>query len=95
VIKNKITKKDLIKSINIKTGFSYNFSKKIINDFIDIILKNIKEGKVILKGIGTFQTIHKKERVGRNPKTKETFIITARKSISFKPSQKILDNLNK
>ena len=95
MLKNKITKKDLIKSVNIKTGVSYNFSKKIINDLVEIILNNIKDGKVKLKGIGTFQTIEKKERIGRNPKTKETFIITARKSISFKSSKKILDNLNK
>ena len=38
--------------------------------------------------------MHKKERLGRNPKTREEFIISSRKSISFTISKKILNNLN-
>jgi len=94
VLKKKIKKIDIIKDLNKKTGFSLNFSKKILDDLLSILLKNLKSGNLSLKNIGTFKVIKKKERKGRNPKTKEEFIIFARKSIIFKPSKKIIDSLN-
>ena len=94
MLKKKIKKIDIIKDLNKKTGFSLNFSKKILDDLLSILLKNLKSGNLSLKNIGTFKVIKKKERKGRNPKTKEEFIIFARKSIIFKPSKKIIDSLN-
>ena len=39
-------------------------------------MKNINQEKYLnLKNIGTFKIINKKERIGRNPKTKEEFYI--------------------
>ena len=94
MLKNTIKKLDIIKDLNKKTGFSLNLSKKILEDLILILLKNLKSGNLNLKNIGTFKVIKKKERKGRNPKTKEEFIIFARKSIIFKPSKKIINLLN-
>ena len=90
----KLKKIDLIKNLSNKTGFSSNYSKKIIDDLIEIIIKNIKTGNLNLKNIGKFTLINKKQRIGRNPKTKEEFKIIPRKSISFSLSKKILDKLN-
>ena len=87
------TKKDLIKILNLKTGFSLNFSKKLCNDIIFIIIQNIKNGHLNIKNFGKFKTINKKERIGRNPKTGEEFPILARKMISFNPSKKIILSL--
>ena len=64
-------KKDLIIDLSKKTGFSNNFSKKIINDFFSSVISIIKTNKCIIKNIGTFKLINKKERLGRNHKTKE------------------------
>lgn len=47
----------------------------------------IKDGKVILRGFGSFQVIDKKERLGRNPKTGEDAVISARRVPSFKASK--------
>ena len=93
MIKNNLKKKDIIKSLSFKTGFSLNYSKKLINDLIEILITNIKSGDLNLKNIGTFRIINKKERIGRNPKTKEEFIITSRKTISFTTSKKISEKL--
>jgi integration host factor subunit alpha len=93
-LNNKFKKIDLVKNLKSATGFSLNFSKKIINDLLEIITKNIKIGNLNIKNVGSFKIIHKKERLGRNPKTKEEFIITSRKSISFTASKKIFKNLN-
>ena len=91
---NNIKKIDIIKDLSDKVGYSANYSKKIVNDLIDIIIQNIKEGHLNLKNVGSFKIIHKNERLGRNPKTKEKFIITARKSIKYIPSRKIVEKLD-
>ena len=87
---NNLKKIDIIKNLSIKTGFSQNISKKIVNDLIDIIIENIKNDNMNLKNIGNFKLINKNERLGRNPKTKEEFTITPRKSVSFTASKNIL-----
>ena len=88
-------KKNLISNLSKKTGYSINFSKKLVNDLLEILVENISKGNLNLKNIGSFNLINKKKRIGRNPKTKEEFIIRARKSISFSLSKKISDELNK
>ena len=89
-----LTKEHIAINLSKKTGYSVNYSKKLINDFIDILINNIKSKKSNLKNLGTFKLINKKERIGRNPKTKEKFIISSRKSISFITSKKIVNVLN-
>ena len=92
--KNNFTKIDIIKNLSNKTGFSINFSKKLVNEFINILIENIKKNELNLKNFGSFKLIKKKERVGRNPKTKEEFIISSRKSLIFTASKKILKFFN-
>tara|TARA_B110000444_G_scaffold222586_1_gene224613 strand:- start:271 stop:561 length:291 start_codon:yes stop_codon:yes gene_type:complete len=94
VNKNNLTKKDLARTLSQKIGFSTNLSKKLIDDLIFILLQKIKTKKINLKNIGTFKLIKKKERLGRNPKTKEPFTISARKSVSFIPSKKLSNSIN-
>tara|TARA_B100001057_G_scaffold220210_1_gene220611 strand:+ start:7886 stop:8179 length:294 start_codon:yes stop_codon:yes gene_type:complete len=91
VLKTNYKKIDIIKNLSENTGFSNNLSKKLINDLLDAIIQNICLGNLNLKNIGSFRVIKKKQRVGRNPKTKKEFIITARNSISFTPSKKLLE----
>ncbi len=92
--KNNLKKKDLVKNLSKKKGFSKLYSKKIIEDLILTISSNIKKKSFNLKNIGTFRLLKKKERMGRNPKTKENFKINARNSISFIASKKLLDNIS-
>ncbi len=95
MVSNNLKKKDLVKDLSLKTGFSLNFSKKLIDDLVSIIIKDIKYGKLKLKNIGTFKLLLKKERIGRNPKTKEEFLISQRKIISFIVSKNIKNKLEK
>ena len=90
-----LKKIDIIKDLSIKTGYSSNYSKKVINELVDTILQIIKKGNLNLKNIGSFKIISKKERIGRNPKTKKEYVISQRKSVSFKPSTSLLTELNK
>ena len=92
---NNLTKKELIKNLSKKTGFSLLYSKKLVNDFFEALIQNIINNNFNLKNIGTFKVINKKERIGRNPKTKELYTVNSRKSLSFIASNKLLDMLNK
>jgi len=95
VPKNTFKKIDLIKKLSNETGLSLNLSKKIINDLIDVLISIVKLQTLIIKNLGSIKTINKAERIGRNPKTKELFKISARKSISFTPSKKLIKTIDK
>ena len=95
MLRNNFRKIDLINNLSRELGFSSNYSKKIINELIVIIIQNIKKGDLILKNLGTFKIRKKKERVGRNPKTKEEHLISARNVVSFSPSKSIYSEINK
>ena len=93
---SKIKKKiDFSKSISSKTGLSVSYSKKIIDDLLVALAYQIKNGSLILKNIGTFKLLDKKERIGRNPKTKERHLISKRKVVSFSPSKRLTNLINK
>jgi Bacterial nucleoid DNA-binding protein len=65
------TRKDLSKKIFKNVGFSKNLSQKIIDDiFENIITSIIKSNKIKISSFGTFSILSKKERIGRNPKTR-------------------------
>ena len=57
------------------------------------MINQIKSGQLILKNIGSFKIVSKNERQGRNPKTKEEFIIPARKSVLYSSSNYISTEL--
>jgi nucleoid DNA-binding protein len=94
VNKKNFTKINFVKNLNVKTGLSVQICKKLINDFLEILIQSTKDDEFNLKNIGSLRLIKKKERLGRNPKTNEEHIITSRKSISFTASKKLLKNLN-
>ena len=60
---NNFKKIDLIKILSNKTGFSAKFSSKLIEDILQIINSNITSGKLIIKNVGTFKLLKKKERI--------------------------------
>ena len=89
-----ITKEDICIFLSRKKGYSLLYSKKIINYLIEILIDEIKENTFNLKNIGTFKILNKKERIGRNPRTKEIYKIKARKTLAFKPSTNLSRKIN-
>ncbi len=90
-----LTKKDLVNSIYMQVGFSKNVSDEIIDDFIELIIENlIKHKKIKFSNFGTFKLIDKKERIGRNPKTKEVKKISSRTVLTFKASKEFKSYIN-
>jgi integration host factor subunit alpha len=90
-----LTKKDLVNLVYMQLGFSKQISENLIEDFLSTIVSNIKhEKKLKLSKFGTFSIRQKKSRIGRNPRTKETKMISSRYVVLFKPSKEFKDFVN-
>ena len=85
-----ITKLDLVNHLNEKLGLNKVESKELVEAFFNEIKKSlINNEEVKLSGFGNFKILNKRERPGRNPKTGEPAIISARKVVTFKAGQKL------
>ncbi len=83
-----LTKKDIINSTYMQLGFSKRILNTILDDILYIIIENLKKNKKVkISNFGTFELRKKKERVGRNPKTREKKFISARNVVLFKASK--------
>ncbi len=90
-----LTKRDLVNLVYMQLGFSKQISENLIDDFLSTIILNIKsEKKLKLSKFGTFSLRQKKSRIGRNPKTKETKVISSREVVLFKPSKEFKEFIN-
>lgn len=82
-----VTKSDIAQEISDKTGISKLFAEDLVNEILeDIVLQTRTSGKLVIPQFGTFILQKKKERLGRNPKTKQEYKIPAREKIVFSPS---------
>ncbi len=91
-----LTKKDIINSIYMQIGFSKKISETLLEDIFELIINNIiRYKKVKIAKFGTFTLRKKDKRIGRNPKTKETKVITERQVILFKASKEFKEYINK
>ena len=64
----------------------------IVDDFIDIISKELKKGnEVQITGFGTFSIAKRAGRMGRNPRTGEKIKIRASKAPKFKAGKTLKD----
>ena len=90
-----LTKKDIINSVYMQIGFSKKISENLLEDILNTLIDNLTKNKTVkITNFGTFSIRVKKERIGRNPKTKEKKIITSRKVVLFKPSKQFKKLLN-
>ena len=93
-----------------KTNFKIKNIKKIIkkkNISFPVVIKPINEGSSLgvkvcnnrekllkVPNLGTFKIREKGTRIGRNPKTGEESVISARSVVSFNASEKLKSRLN-
>jgi integration host factor subunit alpha len=83
-----MTKADLVDAIYERVGFSKKESAKVVEMVFDIIKDTLSDGeKIKISGFGNFVVREKRSRIGRNPQTGEEIEISARRVLTFKPSQ--------
>ena len=91
-----LTKKDLVNLVYMQLGFSKQASENLIEELLSLISLNLKDQKKIkISKFGTFSLREKKQRIGRNPKTKEEKKISKRNVILFKASKEFKELINK
>ena len=91
-----MTKADLVESIYEKIGFSKKESADIVEMIFDTIKDTLEKGeKIKISGFGNFVVRSKRPRMGRNPQTGQEIEISARRVLTFRPSQVLKQALNK
>ena len=91
-----ITKSELVKQLSKNYP---NLLKKDLEKFFDIFINEVKlalknDERVELRGWGVFSTKNQKNKISRNPKTGEKVIVDEKKSISFKMSKDLFNEIN-
>lgn len=90
-----LTKKDLSKKISSELEITMIESDKLIHSLINIIKHGLHVSrKVKISSFGAFKVTKTPNRIGRNPKTKESFIISSRNRIKLILSTKVKRYLN-
>ena len=95
MVKKNFTRKDLSYKIYQNLGFSKSYSSTVIDNFFETFIQELlRSNKIKISSFGTFKVIHKKKRIGRNPKTKEEAFIVPRKVVKFTPSLLVKQKIN-
>ncbi|MBU6153759.1 MAG: integration host factor subunit alpha [Bdellovibrionales bacterium] len=90
-----LTKADLVDSIHEKIGFSKKEAADIVELIFDTIKGALTDGdKIKISGFGNFVVREKRARTGRNPQTGQAIEISARRVLTFKPSQVLRSDVN-
>ncbi|MFT5588909.1 MAG: integration host factor subunit alpha [Bradyrhizobium sp.] len=85
-----LTKAELAELLFEQVGLNKREAKDMVETFFDEIRNSLERGESVkLSGYGNFQLRDKPQRPGRNPKTGQEIPITARRVVTFHPSQKL------
>ena len=96
VVGKTLTKADFVESVYSKIGgLSRRDSAEIVDMLFEAVKETLSRGEPVkISGFGNFVVREKKARVGRNPQTGNDIEISARRVLTFKPSQVLKDQLN-
>ena len=91
-----MTKADIIDAVYDRLG---GYSKRESSEVVDLVFETMKDvlargDRLKVSGFGSFVVRDKAARKGRNPQTGESLVISARRVLTFKPSQVLRDTLN-
>lgn len=90
-----MTKADIVETVYEKVGFSRKESAELVDLVFDFMKETLENGsKIKISGFGNFIVREKRSRKGRNPQTGEEIQISARRVLTFKPSQVLRKAIN-
>jgi len=90
-----MTKADFVESVYQKVGFSKKEASEIVEGMFEIVKETLSTSdRLKVSGFGNFIVKDKRTRIGRNPHTGQEIEITARRVLTFKPSQVLKNILN-
>ncbi|MBU4372763.1 MAG: integration host factor subunit alpha [Proteobacteria bacterium] len=90
-----LTKNEMVQQVQDKTGLTRKESMAGIDGLFKIIKDELSHGKPVkISGFGKWTVLKKKARKGRNPQTGKEMTISARKVVTFKPSNVLRNAVN-
>jgi len=90
-----VTKKDLIDSLKKNSDLDNAKADEFVNLFFNKIKSELQKNKLVkISGFGTFEVIYTKQRIGRNPKTLEEYVIPSIQKVRFTLSPKLKKIIN-
>jgi len=89
-----LIKSNIINKIKKSSSLTSSEASSICESFLSMIKSQSKSKSLKLSGFGTFSFKKTPKRVGRNPKTQDSYIIPEQKKLNFKPSNKVKEHLN-
>ena len=89
-----LAKKDIAINISNKAQISRSASDTLVESFINIIKSKSVSNVVKISNFGSFYLHYSPQRIGRNPKTMEEFVIPKQKKLVFKASNSVKNNFN-
>ncbi len=90
-----MTKADIVEKIYRATNLTKKEATEIVESVFALAKSTLETGeKIKISGFGIFEVKEKAARRGRNPQTGETIEISARRVLTFKPSQLLKKSLN-
>lgn len=95
MVHNTLTRVALAEVIRKRHGLKREESLNTITSILDEIMKALrKDEEVKIPLFGVFFSRHKKERIGRNPKTMKSAVISSRRVAGFRPSRFLKNFVN-
>ncbi|MDC0923733.1 HU family DNA-binding protein [Gammaproteobacteria bacterium] len=89
-----LTKNNIINNLKKSSLLSVGEASNIFESFLSLIKSKSKSRSIKLSGFGTFSFKKTPKRVGRNPKTKDSYIIPELNKLNFKSSNKVKEQIN-
>ena len=90
-----LTKDKLVIRLQTQLGLTKPESRQMVEGLLGLMKDTLTNGEdLLVSGFGKFIVRQKNERRGRNPQTKESLILAARKVLVFKTSGVLRNRIN-
>ncbi|MBM4275759.1 MAG: integration host factor subunit alpha [Deltaproteobacteria bacterium] len=91
-----LTKEKLMLGLQTQVGMTKPEAREVVERVLAIMKETLSAGEdVLISGFGKFSVRKKPARRGRNPQTRESLILAARKVVVFKPSGILRERMNR
>ena len=91
-----MVKADIVRSIEIRLGISHGEANTQVEQILAMLKESLTDGDpVSISGFGQWKARDKPARIGRNPKTREEYEVSARRVVTFYASKVWREEISK
>ncbi len=91
-----MTKADIIDQVAGGTGLTKSETRLLLENFLVVIARGLLEdGRIDIRGFGSFKVVTRRARTIRNPKTKKPVDIPEHQTVRFRPFKDLKNLVNK